>query len=112
MFPAARGGRLRHQTEDKAGLDKRTGEILGRQVEHWAHHDLRRSARTLISKAGVSTEHAETVLGHVRGVEGVYIATTSPSPRPWRCRSSPTLIGEILDPQAARRVLPMVWRSA
>ena len=111
MFPAARGGRLRHQTEDKAGLDKRTGES-GRQVEHWAHHDLGRSARTLISKGGVSTSMPRRCSATSGAVEGVYIATTSPSPRPWRCRSSPTLIGEILDPQAARRVLPMVWRSA
>jgi integrase len=30
----------------------------------WTLHDLRRTARTLMSRAGVSTDHAERVLGH------------------------------------------------
>ena len=36
-------------------------------------HDLRLTARSLMSRAGVTSEHAERVLGHViGGVEGVY----------------------------------------
>ena len=36
-------------------------------------HDLRRTARTLMSEAGVQSDHAERVLGHVvQGVQGVY----------------------------------------
>ena len=36
-------------------------------------HDLRRSARSLMSRAGVQSDHAERVLGHViPGVEGIY----------------------------------------
>jgi integrase len=36
-------------------------------------HDLRRSARSLMARAGVSNDHAERVLGHARpGVEGTY----------------------------------------
>jgi integrase len=39
----------------------------------WALHDLRRSARSLMSRAGVPTDHAERCLGHViPGVRGVY----------------------------------------
>jgi integrase len=39
----------------------------------WGLHDLRRTARSLMSRAGVNPEHAERVLGHViPGVEGVY----------------------------------------
>jgi integrase len=42
-------------------------------VTDWTLHDLRRTARSLMSRAGVSTEHAERTLGHARpGVEGVY----------------------------------------
>jgi integrase len=42
-------------------------------VDRWTLHDCRRSARSLMSRAGVISEHAERVLGHViRGVEGVY----------------------------------------
>jgi integrase len=36
-------------------------------------HDLRRTARSLMSRAGVSSDHAERVLGHaIGGVEGIY----------------------------------------
>jgi integrase len=43
------------------------------QLERWTIHDLRRTARTLLSQAGVLSEHAEACLGHVvPGVEGTY----------------------------------------
>jgi integrase len=39
----------------------------------WTLHDCRRSARSLLARAGVSSDHAERCLGHViGGVEGVY----------------------------------------
>jgi hypothetical protein len=39
----------------------------------WVIHDLRRTARSLMSRAGVPPRHAEMALGHVvAGVEGVY----------------------------------------
>jgi integrase len=42
-------------------------------LQRWTLHDLRRTARTMMSQAGVSSEHAELCLGHVkRGVEGTY----------------------------------------
>jgi integrase len=51
----------------KAALDKRCG------VADWTLHDLRRTARTLLSRVGVSENHAERVLGHaIGGVKGVY----------------------------------------
>jgi integrase len=51
----------------KARLDKASG------VTGWVLHDLRRSARSLMSRAGVQSEHAERVLGHsIGGVEGIY----------------------------------------
>ena len=35
--------------------------------------DLRRTARSLMSRAGVNSDHAERVLGHkIAGVKGVY----------------------------------------
>lgn len=43
------------------------------KLERWTLHDLRRTARTLMSRAGVQSDHAERVLGHVMGtVRGVY----------------------------------------
>ena len=42
-------------------------------MERWTLHDLRRTARSLMCRAGVPTDHAERCLGHViGGVRGVY----------------------------------------
>ena len=42
-------------------------------IAPWQFHDLRRTARSLMSRAGVRPDIAERVLGHaIRGVEGVY----------------------------------------
>jgi integrase len=42
-------------------------------VHGWTVHDLRRSCSSLLSRARVSTEVAERVLGHrIRGVEQIY----------------------------------------
>jgi integrase len=42
-------------------------------LPHWTIHDLRRTARSLMSRAGVPREHAERTLGHAfGGVEGIY----------------------------------------
>jgi len=45
----------------KAQFDKLCG------VEDWRVHDLRRTARSLMARAGVQTEIAERVLGHTQG---------------------------------------------
>jgi integrase len=43
------------------------------EMQRWTLHDLRRTARSLMSRAGVSSDHAERCLGHViGGVEGTY----------------------------------------
>lgn len=42
-------------------------------MPHWTLHDLRRTARSLMSRAGVLPHVAEQVLGHkLSGVEGIY----------------------------------------
>ncbi|HEY4861709.1 MAG TPA: integrase arm-type DNA-binding domain-containing protein, partial [Xanthobacteraceae bacterium] len=43
----------------KRKLDNASG------VEGWTLHDLRRTARSLMSRAGISSDHAERCLGHV-----------------------------------------------
>jgi integrase len=48
-------------------IDKASG------VTGWRFHDLRRTARTLLSRAGVDADTAERCLGHaIGGVRGVY----------------------------------------
>jgi integrase len=61
----------------KRALDKAIAEIREREgrepMPPWRLHDLRRTARTLVSRAGVSADHAERCLGHIiGGVRGVY----------------------------------------
>jgi integrase len=59
----AMGGYERH----KQAIDEASG------VSGWVIHDLRRTARSLLSRAGVASDHAERCLGHViGGVRGVY----------------------------------------
>ena len=51
----------------KEAFDKECG------VTGWTIHDLRRTARSLMSRAGVPSDHAERCLGHViGGVRGTY----------------------------------------
>jgi integrase len=51
----------------KRRLDKASG------VSAWWLHDLRRTSRSLLSRAGVNADHAERCLGHIiGGVRGIY----------------------------------------
>jgi integrase len=51
----------------KVRLDRASG------VTGWRLHDARRTARTLLSRAGISPDHAERCLGHVvGGIRGTY----------------------------------------
>jgi len=51
----------------KQAIDEASG------VHGWVIHDLRRTARSLLSRAGAPSDHAERCLGHViPGVRGIY----------------------------------------
>jgi integrase len=68
VFPSARGEKhINGYTAFKARFDKRLG------FSDYTLHDLRRTARSLMSRAGVSDSHAERTLGHaIPGVRGHY----------------------------------------
>ena len=54
-----------------AGLKRQLDAAV--PLPHWTLHDLRRTARSLMARAGVQPHIAERVLGHViGGVEGIY----------------------------------------
>jgi integrase len=62
----------------KRAFDAKVLAELGKQdpeakpLPNWTLHDLRRTARSMMSRAGVPTDHAERCLGHViGGVRGV-----------------------------------------
>ena len=52
----------------KRAFDKKVGDL-----PRWTLHDLRRTARSLMARAGVRPDIAERVMGHtLTGVEGIY----------------------------------------
>jgi integrase len=54
-------GRFKRRFDDACG------------VRDWTLHDLRRTARSLMSRAGINGDHAEQCLGHIiGGVKGTY----------------------------------------
>lgn len=60
--------RITNWSKDKANMDAALPKM-----SPWRFHDLRRSARSLLQRAGVQSEVAESLLGHTRpGVEGTY----------------------------------------
>ena len=57
----------------KRAIDAAMAEAGGAPVDNWTVHDLRRTARSLMSRAGVRPDVSERVLGHaIPGVEGIY----------------------------------------
>jgi integrase len=56
-------------------FSKRTEELRDKfpDMPHWRLHDLRRTARSLLARAGVRPDVAERVLGHtLAGIENIY----------------------------------------
>jgi integrase len=66
---AGRGnGHINGYSKSKRQFDARLPDMT-----QWQLHDLRRTARSLLSRAGVRPDIAERVMGHaIPGVEGVY----------------------------------------
>lgn len=80
LFPSRVGGPIEqksvqtavfyHQPYSKTRPDSQRPRLT---VSHWAPHDLRRTARTLLASMGCPSEVAESILGHMLpGVIGVY----------------------------------------
>ncbi|HEX8214980.1 MAG TPA: site-specific integrase [Allosphingosinicella sp.] len=74
VFQGRLEGPINGFSKAKAELDRAMAEAAGGEtIEPWVLHDLRRTAKTLMIRAGVSPHDSERVLGHViAGVEGVY----------------------------------------
>lgn len=70
-------------------------------MPRWTLHDLRRTARTLMSRTKVPAEHAERALGHViGGVEGVYDRYEYLDEKRAAFKKLAELVDVILDPPA------------
>ena len=81
-------------TRRKRVLDQASG------VAGWTLHDLRRTARSLMARAGVPSEHAERCLGHViPGIQGTYDRHSYREEMRVAYERLATLISGIVDPQ-------------
>ena len=90
-------------SERKAKLDKLSG------VTDWVIHDLRRTARSLMSRAGVDADITERCLGHViGGVRGVYDRHSFLEEKRMAFEKLAALIEGIVNPQD--NVVPMTKR--
>jgi integrase len=90
----------------KAGLAKEITKIRkadGRgKMARWTLHDLRRTARSLMSRAGLDADHAERCLGHViGGVRETYDRHEYLEEKRKAFEALAGLVDRILDPQTA-----------
>jgi integrase len=91
----------------KARLDA----MLPEGMAAWTVHDLRRSARSLMSRAGVRPDVAERVMGHaIVGVEGVYDRHSYRDEKADALQRLATLIDGIVHPR--ENVLPLTAKRA
>ncbi len=86
-------------------LDRKLTEIRARDgrepMTAWVIHDLRRTARSLMSRAGVPTDHAERVLGHaIPGVRAVYDRHDFYAEKANALEALARLVNRIVDPTA------------
>ncbi|WP_192178805.1 tyrosine-type recombinase/integrase [Mesorhizobium amorphae] len=73
VFAGRGDGHFNGMSRAKINFDKRVKEEAQAKLAPWVIHDLRRTGRSLMSRAGVRPDIAERVLGHViGGVEGIY----------------------------------------
>jgi integrase len=82
VFPSRAKTQYSGYSKSKAKLDNAVFATMKKQakksakvdpIPNWTLHDLRRTAKTLMARAGVRPDISERVLGHtIAGVEGIY----------------------------------------
>ncbi|OMT56554.1 alpha/beta hydrolase [Burkholderia pseudomallei] len=80
LFPAERGGHMQQKVFGQAvhchmpySVTRPEQERPRLPVTHWAPHDLRRTARTILAALGCPYEIGEAILGHMLpGIGGIY----------------------------------------
>ena len=79
---------------------------LPKGMEPWTLHDLRRTARSLMSRAGVQPDHAERAIGHaIKGVRKIYDRYEFFDEKSAALQRLANLIDGIINPRA--NVVPM-----
>ena len=96
VFAGRTGSHISGWSKSKRQFDAKLTD-----VEPWTLHDLRRTARSLMSRAGVRPDIAERVLGHViKGVEGIYDRHAYTEEKAHALRVLASLIENITNPPA------------
>jgi integrase len=91
----------------KQEFDEATGPL-----PNWTLHDLRRTSRSLLSRAGVSADHAERVLGHViGGIRATYDRHAYHAEKADALAKLARLIGSIVSPRPKVLTLHRVPKS-
>ena len=103
---AGQNGRKCFTSQNKAAFDQACG------VTGWRLHDLRRTSRSLMSRAGVISEHAEKVMGHaVDAIQGIYDRFAYLPQKSKALRELAALIERIANPPADN-VVPLHGAAA
>jgi integrase len=106
VFAGRGSGPFNSFSQRKKELDKKLRkEQLDKKLPDmpsWIIHDLRRTARSLMSRAGVNSDHAERVLGHkIAGVKGVYDRHSYIPEKAHALTELAALVERIVNPPAA-----------
>jgi integrase len=108
VFPSRAKTPYSGYSKSKAKLDKAVFAAMKKQakkgakvepIPNWTLHDLRRTAKTLMARAGVRPDISERVLGHViAGVEGIYDRHSYADEKRGALEKLAAMIERILDP--------------
>jgi integrase len=102
VFAAGKGnGPFNSFSQRKEELDAK----LPPRMPDWRIHDLRRTAKTLMARAGVLPHVSEQVLGHtIKGVEGVYDQHDYGPEKAQALLQLAALVGQIINPPPKAKV--------
>jgi integrase len=107
IFPAAngKGGYFSGWSKSKRAFDAKLTALSETPVVPWTFHDLRRTAKSLMARAGVLPHISERVLGHaIAGVEGVYDRFGYREEKTFALNALAGLVANILRPEAPKVV--------
>ena len=106
VFASGAGAAFAGFSKAKALLDQKSG------VTGWRVHDLRRSCRSLLSRANVRAEHAEQALGHVLpGIQATYNKHDFYLEKKRAYEALAQLVQQIINPPPEGKVIPMHQRG-
>ena len=111
VFPTSAKTPYSRSGKSKAKLDKAVFAAMRKQakkgtkvepIPNWTLHDLRRTAKTLMVRAGVRPDISERVLGHViAGVEGTYDRHSYADEKQDALEKLTAMIEHILNPRSS-----------